>query len=72
MKLSSDLGKSNMTSLRDTLQGALVMAPMTKGSNLPYRQLCQELGARVTTSPARVWARRSPANRGACARSSRR
>jgi len=24
------------------------MAPMTKGSNLPYRRLCQELGARVT------------------------
>jgi len=39
-----------MTSLCDTLQGTLVMAPMTKGSNLPYRQLCQELGARVTMS----------------------
>jgi tRNA-dihydrouridine synthase 3 len=26
------------------------MAPMTKGSNLPYRQLCVELGARVTVS----------------------
>jgi tRNA-dihydrouridine synthase 3 len=39
-----------MTSLRDTLQGVLVMAPMTKGSNLPYRQLCQELGACVTMS----------------------
>ncbi len=38
------------TSLRETLQGGLVMAPMTKGSNLPYRQLCQELGARVTMS----------------------
>ena len=37
-----------MTSVRDTLQGALVLAPMTKGGNLPYRQLCQELGARVT------------------------
>lgn len=43
-----------MTSLRDTLQGALVMAPMTKGSNLPYRQLCQELGARVTMSEMAV------------------
>ena len=43
-----------MTSLRDTLQGALVMAPMTKGSNLPYRQLCQELGARVTMSEMTV------------------
>ena len=26
------------------------MAPMTKGSNLPYRQLCVELGARITVS----------------------
>lgn len=26
------------------------MAPMTKGSNLPYRRLCVELGARVTMS----------------------
>ncbi len=32
------------------LPGALVMAPMTKGSNLPYRQLCAELGARVLMS----------------------
>lgn len=30
------------------------MAPMTKGSNLPYRQLCQELGARVTMSEMTV------------------
>lgn len=43
-----------MTALRDTLQGALVLAPMTKGSNLPYRQLCQELGARVTMSEMTV------------------
>jgi tRNA-dihydrouridine synthase 3 len=43
-----------MTSLRDTLHGVLVLAPMTKGSNLPYRQLCQELGARVTMSEMTV------------------
>lgn len=43
-----------MTPLRDTLQGAVVMAPMTKGSNLPYRQLCIELGARVTMSEMTV------------------
>jgi tRNA-dihydrouridine synthase 3 len=43
-----------MMSLSDTLQGTLVMAPMTKGSNLPYRQLCQELGARVTMSEMAV------------------
>ncbi|MGH9662310.1 MAG: tRNA dihydrouridine synthase, partial [Bryobacteraceae bacterium] len=31
-----------------------VMAPMTKGSNLPYRRLCVELGARVTISEMTV------------------
>jgi tRNA-dihydrouridine synthase 3 len=36
--------------LREALTGAVVMAPMTKGSNLPYRRLCVELGARVTVS----------------------
>jgi tRNA-dihydrouridine synthase 3 len=40
--------------LRDTLSGALVMGPMTKGSNLPYRRLCVELGARVTMSEMTV------------------
>jgi hypothetical protein len=34
-------------SLNESLSGAIVMAPMTKGSNLPYRRLCIELGARV-------------------------
>ncbi|MBS1817656.1 MAG: tRNA-dihydrouridine synthase family protein [Acidobacteria bacterium] len=51
-----------MTALRDTLQGALVLAPMTKGSNLPYRRLCQELGARITMSEMTV-ARRLKQNR---------
>jgi tRNA-dihydrouridine synthase 3 len=37
-----------------SLPGALVMAPMTKGSNLPYRRLCVELGARVTVSEMTV------------------
>lgn len=37
-------------SLRDALTGNVVMAPMTKGSNLPYRRLAVELGARVTMS----------------------
>jgi tRNA-dihydrouridine synthase 3 len=37
-------------SFLDELPGAVVMAPMTKGSNLPYRRLCIELGARVTVS----------------------
>lgn len=41
-------------SLADTLAGAVVMAPMTKGSNLPYRRLCVELGARITMSEMTV------------------
>lgn len=36
--------------LRQILDGAMVMGPMTKGSNLPYRRLCVELGARVLVS----------------------
>ena len=40
--------------LTDALTGAVVMGPMTKGSNLPYRRLCVELGARVTISEMTV------------------
>ena len=40
--------------LQEALPGTLVMAPMTKGSNLPYRRLCVELGARVTLSEMAV------------------
>jgi tRNA-dihydrouridine synthase 3 len=36
--------------LTDVLRDAIVVAPMTKGSNLPYRRLCVELGARVLVS----------------------
>lgn len=43
-----------MTLLREVLANACVMGPMTKGSNLPYRQLCVELGARVTMSEMTV------------------
>jgi tRNA-dihydrouridine synthase 3 len=37
-------------SFHDLLTGAVVLAPMTKGGNLPYRRLCVELGAYVTVS----------------------
>lgn len=40
--------------LAERLAGAVVMAPMTKGSNLPYRRLCLELGATVTLSEMTV------------------
>lgn len=48
----------------DTLRGALILAPMTKGSNLPYRQLCIELGARVLVSEMVVARRLKQRRRG--------
>lgn len=50
--------------LRERLAGAVVMAPMTKGSNLPYRQLCVELGARVLVSEMVVARRLKQRRRG--------
>jgi tRNA-dihydrouridine synthase 3 len=43
-----------VVNLRETLAGAVVMAPMTKGSNLPYRRLAVELGATVLVSEMAV------------------
>lgn len=43
-----------MPSFLESLPGALVMGPMTKGSNLPYRRLCTELGAPITVSEMTV------------------
>ena len=40
------------------------MAPMTKGSNLPYRRLCVELGARITMSEMTVARRLKQRRRG--------
>jgi tRNA-dihydrouridine synthase 3 len=51
-------------SLRELLAGAVVMAPMTKGSNLPYRRLCVELGARVLESEMVVARRLKQRRRG--------
>jgi tRNA-dihydrouridine synthase 3 len=50
--------------LSDALPGALVMGPMTKGSNLPYRRLCVELGARVLVSEMVVARRLKQRRRG--------
>jgi len=46
------------------LDGAVVMAPMTKGSNLPYRLLCVALGARITLSEMTVARRLKQKRRG--------
>jgi tRNA-dihydrouridine synthase 3 len=50
--------------LADVLAGAVVMAPMTKGSNLPYRRLCVESGARITMSEMTVARRLKQRRRG--------
>jgi tRNA-dihydrouridine synthase 3 len=41
-------------SFLESLPGSVVLGPMTKGSNLPYRRLCVELGATVTVSEMTV------------------
>ncbi len=51
-------------SFRESLTGALVLAPMTKGSNLPYRRLCVELGASVLVSEMVVARRLKQRRRG--------
>lgn len=51
-------------SFLQSLPGALVLAPMTKGSNLPYRRLCVELGARVLVSEMTVARRLKQRRRG--------
>jgi len=51
-------------SFAESLRGAVVMAPMTKGSNLPYRRLCIELGARVLVSEMVVARRLKQRRRG--------
>jgi tRNA-dihydrouridine synthase 3 len=50
--------------LRTVLTDAVVMAPMTKGSNLPYRRLAVELGARVLVSEMAVARRLKQKRRG--------
>jgi tRNA-dihydrouridine synthase 3 len=50
--------------LRPLLTDAVVMAPMTKGSNLPYRRLAVELGARVLVSEMAVARRLKQKRRG--------
>lgn len=36
--------------LADRLRGKLILAPLTKGGNLPFRRLCVDFGCEVTMS----------------------
>lgn len=36
--------------LADRLAGKLVLAPLTRGGNLPFRRLCCDFGCEVTMS----------------------
>jgi tRNA-dihydrouridine synthase 3 len=49
-------------SFLEMLPGSVVLGPMAKGCNLPYRRLCVELGARITSSEMAL-ARRLKQNR---------
>src|SRR5512144_3068675 len=51
-------------SFLEQLPGSVILGPMTKGSNLPYRRLCVELGARVTVSEMTVARRLKQKRRG--------
>jgi len=53
-----------MSAFLTSLSGAVIMAPMTKGSNLPYRQLCTELGAKIVVSEMVVARRLKQRRRG--------
>ncbi|MPZ18907.1 MAG: hypothetical protein GEV06_13480 [Luteitalea sp.] len=53
-----------MDDFRQVLAGAVIMAPMTKGSNLPYRRLCNQLGATITMGEMAVARRLRQRKRG--------
>jgi tRNA-dihydrouridine synthase 3 len=41
---------AQVRTFRDSIRGKLLLAPLTKGGNLPFRRLCVSLGCEVTVS----------------------
>jgi tRNA-dihydrouridine synthase 3 len=48
--LSSVCYTRSVSTFLERIRGAVVLGPMAKGCNLPYRRLCAELGAAITVS----------------------
>lgn len=48
--LSPATAELTRATVADVLRGEVVLAPLTRAGNLPYRRLCVEQGARVTVS----------------------
>ncbi len=51
-----------MAPLSALLQGQMILAPLTKGGNLPFRRLCADFGCEVSVGEmifARGWAKHS-------------
>ncbi|GMH40960.1 hypothetical protein BSKO_08864 [Bryopsis sp. KO-2023] len=49
MKVSDSVHTRNKI-LADKVKGELILGPLTRGGNLPYRRLCADFGAKITMS----------------------
>ena len=55
--------EAQIQNFRDTIKDELLLAPLTKGGNLPFRRLCVDFGCKVTVSEmvfARFALKRNP------------
>jgi tRNA-dihydrouridine synthase len=48
--ISMAAAAEHLESFRQSLAGKVILAPLTRGGNLPFRRLCADFGAEVTMS----------------------